>query len=134
MKKSFIKQGFTLVEIMIVVAIIALLAALALPGLLRSRINANEAAAKANLKAIATACESYAAANDGNYPTNKTDLTNVNPPYLTRDIIGQTVQGYKYDCTFTNTSYNCTATPAHINVTGKKTFRITTGGNLTEVP
>ncbi|WP_372368404.1 prepilin-type N-terminal cleavage/methylation domain-containing protein [Candidatus Uabimicrobium sp. HlEnr_7] len=48
------KQGFTLIELMIVVAIIAIIAAIAIPAFLRSKINANEGAAIASLKGIHT--------------------------------------------------------------------------------
>ena len=123
------KKGFTLVEIMIVVAIIALLAALVLPGLLRARINANEAAAQANLKTIATACESYASANNGMYPTSWSDLLSGTAPYLNKNLSGLH-QGYTITCNFTNTNYSCTATPLNPGVTGTKNFTITTGGKL----
>jgi len=127
------KKGFTLVEIMIVVAIIALLAALVLPGLLRARINANEAAAQANLKTIATACESYASANNGMYPTSWSNLTSGNPAYLNKEFNGTYYQGYKITCDFESdgSGYTCNATPQKTNVTGTKKFTITTGGNLT---
>ncbi len=65
MKNS--KFGFTLIEIMIVVFIVSLLLSIvALEGI-RLRRMANEMNAQANLKAIATSFEVYAAAHDGLY-------------------------------------------------------------------
>ena len=48
-------RGFTLIELMIVVAVIAVIAAIAIPGLLRARIASNEASAIGTLRTISTA-------------------------------------------------------------------------------
>jgi prepilin-type N-terminal cleavage/methylation domain-containing protein len=52
-------KGFTLIELMIVVAIIAIIAAIAIPSLLQSKMAANEASAISALRTLSSAQELY---------------------------------------------------------------------------
>ena len=58
------ERGFTLIELMIVVAIIGILAAIAIPNFLRFQARSKQSEAKTNLKAIFTAEKSYYAEKD----------------------------------------------------------------------
>src|SRR5260370_42398064 len=66
------QRGFTLVEIMIVVAIIALLAAIAVPGFLRARKRSQASRILNDLRMIDSACDQYA------IETNRTNGATVN--------------------------------------------------------
>jgi len=123
------RRGFTLVEIMIVVAIIALLAAIAIPNLLGARRSANEAAARANVKTLATELETYAASTgNGAYYASLDDFKNAST--AANSYCGQSKGGYNYTCTVSAGSYTITAAPLS-NQTGTLTFNCTTGGACT---
>ena len=88
------QKGFTLVEIMIVVAIVALLAAIAIPNLLRARHNSNEAAAIGAMRTFSTALESYRAAQTPTtYPGAVGLLSSANPRYLDVTVTGASNAG-----------------------------------------
>ena len=70
--KAQLKAGFTLVEIMIVVAIIAILAAVAIPNFVNYRNKAHQNACIGNMKQIQSACEQIKLA--GKDPTDKSLL------------------------------------------------------------
>jgi len=69
------QHGFSLIELLIVVAIILVIAAIAIPNLLRSRIAANEASAVGSLRAINNAEVTY----NATYNTYTCSLSNLGP-------------------------------------------------------
>ncbi|MFH1782108.1 MAG: type II secretion system protein [Candidatus Omnitrophota bacterium] len=113
------RKGFTLVEIMIVVAIVSLLAALAIPGLLRARLSASETAAIANTKIIRDACINYhSSRTPPDYPPDLVTLGAAVPQYIDSALAAAIVgglakQGYNYDYKRTsNFKFECTAISA----------------------
>ena len=70
------ESGFTLVELLVVMLILGLLAAIAIPAFFNQRDKANDAEAKAIAKTTQTAMETYATDNNGSY--SSADLTALN--------------------------------------------------------
>lgn len=62
------ERGFTLIELMVVIVIIAILAAVALPNFMGATERARESAVRSAVKTLQTALEMYATDNQGYYP------------------------------------------------------------------
>jgi prepilin-type N-terminal cleavage/methylation domain-containing protein len=101
MKK--LQKGFTLIELMIVIAIIAILAAILIPNFLHARAESVTAACEGNEKQIATAEEEYAVDNGGAYASPLgTALTT---PYLSVLITDPVHSGNTYTINITAGAY-----------------------------
>jgi prepilin-type N-terminal cleavage/methylation domain-containing protein len=133
------QKGFSLIELLIVVAIILIIAAIAIPNLLRARIAANESSAAASERTLVTSMVSYS----GAYPTSgyAVALTNLGPSAgspcapsaATACLIDSVLaagakSGYNFTAAGGNavngvfTQFTTTAVPMTLYITGVKGF------------
>lgn len=142
MKKLRKNKGFTLIELMIVVAIIAIIAAIAIPSLMRSRISANEAAAIGAMRTISSAQSSFQSSvaldadadGVGEYGT-LAQLSATNPPYIDTALGTGTKGGYTFVTgALTETTYTVNADPITANTTGIRTFFLDQSGVIRQNP
>jgi len=120
------RTGFTLIEIMIVLAIVMILATLVISSVLRARHNANEIAAVASCKTIAIACQNYYAnILPHTYPSGLSDLIapQSDPPYIDTVLAAGAKQGYNFTYSLvSNESFTLNADPAVSGKTGTRHF------------
>jgi len=116
-------SSFTLLEIVLVVSLLVLLASLAIPGLLRSRLNANENIALRNLRTVGDAAVMYRAAHTG-YPADLNALSATQPPYLDQAMSSGVRAGYLFSLAGGSQTFSATATPQEYSITGARSFFI----------
>jgi len=138
------QDGFSLIELLIVVAIILIIAAIAIPNMLKSKMAANQAAAVENVRTVTTASVSYWVTYANGYPPNLGALGGVGAPTCNGAILIDEVitappyqkSGYTYNLVgdqgaVTNPPVGCapgfvgylvTATPINLGVTGNESF------------
>jgi prepilin-type N-terminal cleavage/methylation domain-containing protein len=104
-------KGFSLLELLIVVAIILIIATIAIPSLLRSRQSAQESSAVAQLRTINTAEVTYIGSNQGSYG----DI----PSLVTQGLLDArftgSMSGYSFNISVSGNIYTANATAVSAN-------------------
>jgi type IV pilus assembly protein PilA len=137
------QKGFSLIELLLVVAVILIVSAIAVPNFMRSRMRANEANAVAGIRVIHTSAITYATTYpDLGFPALLTNMGGAVPCTATStasclidDVLAQGVKdGYSYvwtgDGNTPSVGFTLTATPQIVGSSGQRMFCTDQGGTV----
>jgi type IV pilus assembly protein PilA len=135
------EEGFTLVELLIVISIVVILMLVLIPQLTSARIAGNETAARADLKNITAAELSYSTSfPEKGFTCNFSDLTSGSSSFLDKSLAGGTQAGYTFTfsgCTSKGGAvnyYQIVAQPQVVGKTGRASFCTDINGSVTTDP
>lgn len=142
------QKGFSLIELLIVVTIILIIAAIAIPNLMRSKMSANEAAAVEALRTLNSSAMMYSITYGG-FPHTLAELgpsSSSNASSAGADLIDSVLasgvkSGYRFSYTASSvdpngnvTAYNITASPVTPGQTGQRYFYTDQSGTIRANP
>ena len=153
------EKGFSLIELLIVVAIILIIAAIAIPNLLRSRMAANEASAVGSIRTINTAAISYNSSYGNGFPVTLAQIGTATPAvavscdnsqYLDSVLTAGLKSGYTFSIVSggaplaaaitgcatpgSTAGYSAIAFPSNVGTTGQRSFCSDASGVIRQDP